>query len=977
MAADSEHPAALPEVSSSNDAGAREPPPPSTPESEDSPHHPESEVVAGEPAPPRNTRKLLIAAGAVLLIAGFLLFRGITQLGIWDPYELTLADLGCRRAAGAGKFALSACGADSASHTGDIRSAVMVQTVALGFRLFGVTESAGRIPLAMWILAGAIVATLAVGRLVDARAGLYTGAVFVTMPMVLVQGRLVLGDAATMGAFAVAFGGLAVAVFERADDGGPVGWASRTPWAVLGAFGVAACIGARGVSVGAAAPIAVGLAWLLRNANTPRSRDARAPMRAIVGVLVLAACAALGAWVAPKEIAATAPAAAHAALSLWTVRGAIVSALVGGFVLAMLPGAVDERVERAIAGAALGVGAFGLAEGIAIATMAEDSRYYAALGAALAPTRKFPTFDLLVRQIAHGAFPWSCFFPFALGRVLARPATSPRAAVDREIDLRVAALGAAAIAFGAQTLLAPRFGLAPFAGPIAMAIVIGLVLRDIERAPSGSLAIGIGTAVLAVLVLNDFSFEDLAKAPVELATAPILEPYGLYGVSAPDELRLRLKITLFVAAAIFLLPIFFVWIDDDPKPGWTPRDALRKPIDLAIRAWNHPVHGLLILLVASFEACALVVGAIVFKKAWRRHVPQLQALNAQQRDVAVNLWWLVLVAIVAAYVGYVLFIYGRDAFRNLRRQRVATIAAGGLAAAGIWSFGAMPAVANQFSPKGVFETYRKAGPGSPIGLLGVNPRTAAYDLAGASPVVLNDPRSSYEWMTDGKADKKFLALRSESLADLNRLWRTSASPRTNLPILDGRSAQVLLAANGLFGAKNENPLERMVLSGPPTATENCGTESGAICVPSHALHCDIDGNLQCVGWDLLDGAGKSVTSVSSGQKVKLRLIYKVTGKVTGGWQIFIHVEQPGTATARKTSDHAPLLGKYPLDAWLPGDVIVDDSDFNLEPNMRSGSPIMILTGFFSGNVRMKLLSGPDAGQESEGARLVLGTIPVK
>ncbi len=977
MDADSEQPAAPPEPSSPNDEEARELPPPSKPADAEPPAPPEREVVAGEPAPPRSSRKLLIAAGAVLLIAGFLLFRGITQLGIWDPYELTLADLGCRRAASAGKFELSACGVDSAGRAGDVRSAVMVQTVALGFRMFGVTESAGRIPLAMWILVGAIVATLAVGRLVDARAGLYTGAVFATMPMVLVQGRLVLGDAATMGAFAVALGGLAVAVFDRGDDGASVGWAARTPWAVLGAFGVAACMGARGVSVGAAAPLAVGLTWLLRNANTLRSKDARAPLRVLVGVLALAACAAFGAWVGPKEIAATAPAAAHAVLSIWTIRGAIAAALIGGSVLALLPGTLDERVERGVAGAALGVGAFGLAEGIAIATLAEESRYYAALGAALAPTRKFPTFDLLVRQIAHGVFPWSCFFPFALGRALARPATSPRSAVDREVDLRVAALAAAAIVFGAQTLLAPRFGLAPFAGPMALAIVIGLVLRDIERAPSGSLAIGIGTAVLAVLVLNDFSFEDLAKAPVELATAPILEPYGLYGVSAPDELRLRLKLTLAVAAALFLLPIFFVWIDDDPKPGWTPRGALRKPIDLALRAWNHPLHGLLILLIASFEACALVVGVIVFKKALRKHVPQLQALNAQQRDVAVNLWWLVLVAIVAAYVGYVLFVYGRDAFRNLKRQRVATIAVGGLTAAGIWSFGVMPAVANQFSPKGVFETYRKAGPGAPIGLLGVNPRTAAYDLAGASPVVLGDPRQAYDWLLDGKADRKFLALRSESLADLNRLWRTTATPRTNLPILDGRSAQVLLAANGLFGARNENPLERMVLSGPPTATENCGTENGAICVPSHALRCDIDGNLQCVGWDLLDGTDKPVTSVSSGQKVKLRLIYKVTGKVTGGWQIFIHVEQPGTATARKTSDHAPLAGKYPLDAWLPGDVIVDDSDFNLEPNMRSGSPIMILTGFFSGNSRMKLLSGPDAGQESEGARLVLGTIPVK
>jgi 4-amino-4-deoxy-L-arabinose transferase-like glycosyltransferase len=937
---------------------------------------PESAPLAGEPAPPRVLRPMLIAAAVVAVIAGFLLFRGIGALGIWDPHELTLADLGCRRAAASGRFDVAACGADNGAK-GDLRGAVMVQTVALGFRLFGVTESAGRVPLALWILAGAIVATLAVSSLVDARAGLFSGAVFVTMPMVLAQGRLVLGDAATMGAFAVAFGALAVAAFDRDEDGAPSGWSARTPWAVLGAFGVAACIGARGVAVGTAPAAAIGLAWLLRTANTSRTRDDSAPMRAVVAVIVLAAAVALGLWIAPKEIAATAGEQTRNVMSMWTTRGAIGAALVGAATLGLLPGTLDHRVERAIAGAALALGAFGIAEGIGVATMAEEPRFYAAVGAVLAPTRKFPTFDLLVRQIAHGAFPWSCFFPFALGRALARPATTPAAAVDRELDLRVAALAAATLAFGVQTMIAPRFGLAPFAAPIALAIVIGSVLRDIERAPAGSLAIGIGTAVLAALVLNDFNFEDLSKAPVELATAPFLEPYGLYGVAAPEELRLRLKIALFVAAAVFLLPIFFVWVDDDPRPGWTPRAVVEKPLRGVRAAWNHPVHGLLMLLLASFEACALVVGVIVFKRGLRRHVPQLQALNASQRDFAVNLWWLILAAVVAAYVGYVLFIYGRDAFRNLRRQRVATIAVGGLVAAGIWSFSVMPAVANQFSPKGVFETYRKLGAGSPIALLGVNPRTAAYDLAGASPTVLNDPRSAYEWLIDGKADKKFLALRSENLAETNRLFRTNASPRANLPILDGRSAQVLLAANGLFGAKNQNPLDRMVLDGPPTATQDCAREDGPICVPSHALNCDIDGQLACVGWELFDTQGKTVTSVSSGQHVRLRLIYRVTGHVSGGWQVFIHVEQPGTATARKTWDHPPLQGKYPMDAWLAGDVIVDDSEFNLEPNMRSGSPIMILTGFFSGSVRMKLLSGPDAGQESEGARLVLGTIPVK
>jgi len=920
--------------------------------------------------PSRAWKPLLIVLGTVLLIAGYLLFKDIAKLGIWDPHELTLADLGCRRAAGSGKVELGSCGAEVASKATDMRPVVMVQTVAWGFRLLGVSESAGRIPLALWCLVGVIAVTLAVSRLVDARAGLFSGVVLATTPMFLVQGRLILGDAVTMGAFALALSGLAVAAFDRNDDGTPSSWGARAPWAALGALGIAAGCGSRGLAVGCAPAAAVGFAWLVRVANTPRSVDSRAPLSSLVGLGVVAGAIALGITLAPAEIS-------QPVLRLWTTRSLLLAAVVSGGIFAALGGTTSERAERALAGAALGVGALGLAEGLAVAVLAEDGHFIGAVGAFANGTRKFPTFDLLVRQVAHGAFPWSCFLPFAIGRALARPASGAEGAARREIDLRVAGILALALCYGVQAMAAPRFGLMPFAAPVAIAVVIGVVLRDVERAPSGSLAIAIGTAVLAGLVLNDFTFEDLAKTPVELATAPILEPYGLYGVAAPEELRVKLKIVLFLAAGLFLLPIFFVWVDEDPRPGWTKPERLMRPIRAVIAAWKHPYHGLLLLLLLSFEVCIAIAGFVTFKRALRRHIPQLQALSMQQRDMLVNLWWYVLVGTVLAWVGYAAFLYGRDAFRALKRQRVATIAIGGLAAAGVWSYGVMPAVANQFSPKGVFSTYRRVGGGAPIGLLGVNARTAAYDLGNAAPLTFADSRSAYDWVMTKDVPRKFLVLRAEHLADLNRLFREKSEPRINLPVLDGRTAQVLLASNTLGGLNSENPLDRLVLSGPPTATTRCDDPEGPICVPNHPLDCDIDGKLRCVGWDLFDTKGKPATHVTSGERVKLRLIYRVTARVSGGWQVFIHVEQPGTATARKTWDHVPLGTKYSMDNWLPGDVVVDDSEFNLEPNMRSGPPITILTGFFSGNTRLPLLSGPDAGPENEGLRLVLGSVPVR
>jgi len=923
----------------------------------------------------RAMKPILIACAAVALIAGWLLFKDLSKLGLWDPHELTLADQGCRRAAASGKLDLASCGVDAGSKSSDLRPIVMVQTVALGFRFFGVSESAGRLPLALWALAGAIAVTLAVGRLVDARAGLFSGVVLATMPSFLVQGRLMLGDAATMGAFALALSGLAVAAFDREANGEPTSWATRLPWAVLGAIGIAAGVGCRGLAVGTAPALAVGAAWLVRMANVDRSVDSRAPLLTIVGAAIVTGAAALGVRLAHAELG-------EAILRAGSARALVGAAIAGAFALGLMRGSPEERAERAIIGAALGAGALGVAEGCTVALTTEDGRFVAAVGALATGSRKFPTYDLHIRQIAHGLFPWSCFLPFAFGRVLARPATDAAdpSSARREVDLRIAALIAAALCYFVQTLAAPHFGLMPFAAPVAIAIVIALVLRDLERAPSASFAIAIGTAVFAFLVLNDFTFEDLAKSPVELATAPVLEPYGLYGVVAPEELRNKLKLGLVVAAAAFLLPIFFVWVDEDPRPGWTPKSALKKPIEMVVAAWHHPWQGLLILLFLSFEACFAIAGIVTFKRGLRKMVPQLQALSSPQRDIVVNLWWLVLVGVVALYCAWIGFLYGRDLFRQLRSQRVATIALGGLVAAAVWAWSVMPAVANQFSPKGVFSKYREIGGGAPIGLLGVNARTAAYDLGNAQPVAFNDARSAYEWLSGATGaapgQRRFLALKADHLAEVNFLWRQKADPKSNMPILDGRTSQILLASNLSPNGYNENPLNRMILDAVPSATTNC-EDNGNICVPTRPLDCDIDGKLACVGWDLMDGAGKPIATVSSGQRVRLRLIYRVTNRLSGGWQIFIHVEQPGTATARKTWDHVPLQGKYAMDNWLPGDIIVDDSEFNLEPNMPSGRAITILTGFFSGNSRLPLVRGPDAGPEAEGQRLVLGTVPVR
>ena len=160
---------------------------------------------------PRAALALALGVPAVLLLAR------LGAGGIWDPYELNVADLARRVAInvlGASKLALDGMD-NSLPKLGDLgRNELSSVSMALGFRVFGLHEWAGRLPLALWGLAGVAATHLGLSRLVDRRAGVYGALVLSTMPLYFLQARTMLGDIVTMAAVAIAFFGLAVAALH-------------------------------------------------------------------------------------------------------------------------------------------------------------------------------------------------------------------------------------------------------------------------------------------------------------------------------------------------------------------------------------------------------------------------------------------------------------------------------------------------------------------------------------------------------------------------------------------------------------------------------------------------------------------------------------------------------------------------------------------------------------------------------------------
>jgi 4-amino-4-deoxy-L-arabinose transferase-like glycosyltransferase len=888
----------------------------------------------------------------------FFVLPPLTRSGLWDPYELNVADLARRVALnlyGAGKLALD--GADnSMPHLNDLaRPELPFLSIAMGFKLFGLTEWAGRLPLALIGLAGVLSTYAFVARLFDKRTGAYAAIALSTMPLYFVQARSMLGDVCTMSSLAMAFGGLAVAAFDR-DEKGPTSAVARLPWLLMAVVGLVGGYYSRGGLLGLGVPLlGVGLGWGAgRVAARSRADD-------VVGDLVGAASLLAGVGVAVVAARAIAAPGDTKDLNMW-------------------------------------------------------------IGATLHTPSKYPTFDYYIGAIGHALAPWSAFLPFAFGRLLLAPPGRTGAVGERESFGRVAVLVGAAVALVAHGYLVARTDLVAFSGPVLCAVACAVAIRDFERGAHASIAVGMGTLLLAAVIHHDFH-----ELPEKAYMA-----FGITGATFPESFKAIALNLWWVVLGGFALCAFLTWVE---------RDAKRTPFDPStyarvLRTLREAYDGMLALLYLAFVV-ALVIGGLALFIAAKAHAHWMPQVSSSLRDGALNAWWFVAFVPLGLIFGLLfacdvwLWAFGRSgelSKRSLTRgfepfeeliqrllkpseakdeaagwgwagnvivaifmlaaipgivfvggwlglglkpyvaallcvpsgvvfflvmgfvgdvlqHRAPGLALGGAVVGFVLCFFYYPALANQLSPKEVFESYRHVCPGAPLALLGVGGRTAAY-YAGGQPQTLNDPTAAYNWlMSGGAGQRRCLAMKAEELPKLNQLWRErQPEPRTNLPVLDARSSQILLAASTLGPSeKNDNPLSAMVLSAPPH--------------PQRPLDVNMDDKLQVLGIDLLDDRGKLVDGIAPGKTYHLKTYYKVLAPVTTEWEAFIHIDG---YHRRHNGDHKPMNGKYMMSLWLPGDLLVDDHEFKLEPNFTPGT-YSIYFGLFVGDTRLKVKSGPSDG----------------
>ncbi len=943
-----------------------EPPPPAQP---DKP----AAAPAAAPDPRAAVWPLLVAVVVPVLL--FFVVPPLSRSGLWDPYELNVADLARRVALnlhGAADLALD--GADNRLPGLDDlgRPQLPFTSIALGFKLFGLREWAGRLPLALWGLAGVVCTYGWVARLVDRRAGAFAAVALSTMPLYFVQSRTMLGDICTMSALTMSFGGLAVTVFDQDEDGNR----RFSPlWLVVAVIGLAAGWLSRGGLLGLAVPLlGVGLAWLV----------------AVVG--------------GSRRVAA---------FSGRIEAGEIVGAL------ALASGA-----------AVLYMALRGLGEDLAVAPPGRVGRLNLWVGALLKNPGKYPTFDYFVGHIGHALAPWSGFAPFALGRLYVAPVGPRGAAYQRESEARMAVLVGAAVCFVAHGLLAPRTDLIAFSGPALLAAACGVALRDYERGAHASVAVGVGTGVFLGLFHHDFhGIPDKAYQACAILGVTFPESFkdrsyvlwtivlvGFAGIAFltwverdsdrkpfdPDRYTrvvraLRdawdglLSLAYFAMVAGASLAGLAIWVGTRTHAKWLPNlsSQIREGV---LNAW----------WVTAFLPLAAILGIYFWCDVWlwafgkrdpaarersvrwtRGFEPFEELWRGARAQKADGRWvtWLVLFPLMYLQVPALVFaglykagvkplVAGALAVPSgifvflilavvadlVRQSRAAFLAVFAAVAGGILCFAYYPALANQLSPKEVFESYQKVRHDKePLGLFGVGGRTAAY-YAGGQPPSFKDAQSAHEWLVaDPSGGRRFLAISAGELPRLNHLYRQKT--HANLPVLDARSSQIYLVASRYEpGEPDLSPISKIIVSAPPK--------------PQRRLDVNLDDKLMVLGIDILEGGSrKPVEAVRPGKKYRMITYYKVLAPITNEWEGFIHIDG---YHRRHNGDHKPMDGKYPFSYWLEGDTMVDDHEFSLEPNFTPGS-YTIYFGLFVGDTRFKVKSGPSDGDN----RIVGGVLVVQ
>lgn len=542
-----------------------------------------------------------------------------------------------------------------------------------------------------------------------------------------------------------------------------------------------------------------------------------------------------------------------------------------------------------------------------------------------------PTFDRVLEEVFHAFAPWSALLPLALGRSWLRSASlyEPPAELSNETRLLFVAMVWAALGFAGQTFFMSRYGTeVTFLPVVALALVVAVFLRDVEREQQPSWVLAIAAAFLVGLVLRDYAL--YPNGPVN---GMPLETFEVPSVFNP-----RIAWAGLLGAFAFCAVFSFGVASDGSRPL-----ELAAPYRFLREQWRRGwVYKVWLILLALVLASVVAFGLFLYTFTLPERV-KLTTIAIRWLRRLTYLPLIIAAAIAAVQVA-------RWGFARLGAWRFAPLIAAGGAIGVYASQGFLPALSEHFSPREVYATFNQlAKPGEELGEYKVGGRAAAYYAKG-TVVELDGEDALIDHLAQDS--RRWAAFPAEELPEIDRRFRQRK--HAHLFVADARSARVVLATNlPVQGRRDENVLRDVVTSAPPAKIQ-------------HPVSANFEKKIELLGYDLdLPHDGY----VGAGESFKLKWYFRALAHGPAGYRIFVHVDGRGQ---RIHGDHDPLDGKYPVRLWDPGDVIVDEQKLDV-PSSYGAGDYTIYMGFYSGETRLSLESGQNDGSN----RAVVGVLRIQ
>lgn len=524
-------------------------------------------------------------------------------------------------------------------------------------------------------------------------------------------------------------------------------------------------------------------------------------------------------------------------------------------------------------------------------------------------TGEGPTFDVYLRALLHGCFPWTGLLVAGLG-CLASPTAD---AEDRKARAAVVLATGLAGVFAGQSLFSRLGGEAPFLALWPLAVGAGLLLERAETEETTRKVAALVVGLFMALGLRDALLEPgVVLVPLADSHATVPEGWG--------AARWFAAMTLLAAAPTVLA----LAMGAGRRAGAPFREWAVRWLGWLSPKGRHWAHWLGLAVPALLLVHA-VLAAAAPEALW---FPFMACI---ERRVWIGAGLLVPVGVVLALGGKLAW----EAAGRLGAARVWTVGAAAAAVALAGAHVGLPSLSRHMSSRGVVQAYeRMSRRGEP--LLAYRASTRAVELLGSTEI---EQVPSLEGLAERLAGpgRSFGLIKRDDLSRLDIRYRKQTG--RHVPVVDDSSAKLLLLASRLGqGQKSVNPLDRVVPLERPR--------------PSTAVHANFDDRIELFGIDVEGPGGREW--VCPLEEFTVRYYYECLRPVAGSYKIFVHVDGYGQ---RINGDHEPADGLYLVRDWQEGDFVVDEQRLKVPGHYRPGD-YTIYVGFFQGSKRLPVRDGP-------------------